>query len=339
MESIDLLVLRTARDWLTAGDRVLLATVARTWGSSPRPVGSMMALRSDGRVVGSVSGGCIEDDLIHRYTTAHGGSGLVDGPPEVVRYGVSADEAHRFGLPCGGTLELILEFNPDWRSLDELLIQLDAGRLMRRRVRLDGNPVTLEHTATPEQFSFDGEQMVNTLGPGYRLLMIGAGVLAEYLATMALFNGFKVAVCDPRPEYVQTWAVSGVERLTGMPDDVVRDFAVDLRTCIVALSHDPKLDDLALLEALQSPAFYIGAIGSRRNSQLRRERLIEHFGETETSLERLHGPIGIYIGSKTPAEIAVSVMAEILAAKNGVALSKDASVAKAKLLLERDPLM
>jgi len=330
MESIDLLVLRTARGWLAAGEQVLLATVARTWGSSPRPTGSMMALRNDGRVVGSVSGGCIEDDLIQRYTTAHGGSGLKDSAPEVVRYGVSADEAHRFGLPCGGTLELILEFNPSWQMLDELLVQLDAGQLVRRCLALDSGRVTLETTATPEQFSFDGHRMLNTLGPGYRLLMIGAGALAEYLATMALFNGFKVAVCDPRAEYIETWAVNGVERIIGMPDDVVRDFAVDLRTCIVALSHDPRLDDLALLEALHSPAFYIGAIGSRRNSQLRRERLIEHFGETQASLERLHGPIGIYIGSKTPAEIAVSVMAEILAAKNGASLPKAFSIARAK---------
>jgi xanthine dehydrogenase accessory factor len=330
MESIDLLVLRTARDWLAAGEHVLLATVARTWGSSPRPVGSMMALRNDGRVVGSVSGGCIEDDLIHRYTTAHGGGGLKQGAPEVVRYGISADEAHRFGLPCGGTLELILEFDPSWQSLDELLAQLDAGSLVRRRLALETGQVTLAPTATPELFSFDGQQMLNTLGPGYRMLMIGAGALAEYLATMALFNGFKVAVCDPRPEYMQAWAVNGVERIAGMPDDVVRDFAVDLRTCIVALSHDPKLDDLALLEALHSPAFYIGAIGSRRNSRQRRERLIEHFGETQESLERLHGPIGIYIGSKTPAEIAVSVMAQILAAKNGVSLPRETSVAGSK---------
>ena len=331
MESIDLLVLRTARDWLAAGEHVLLATVARTWGSSPRPVGSMMALRNDGRVVGSVSGGCIEDDLIHRYTTAHGGGGLKQGAPEVVRYGISADEAHRFGLPCGGTLELILEFDPSWQSLDELLAQLDAGSLVRRRLALETGQVTLAPTATPELFSFDGQQMLNTLGPGYRMLMIGAGALAEYLATMALFNGFKVAVCDPRPEYMQAWAVNGVERIAGMPDDVVRDFAVDLRTCIVALSHDPKLDDLALLEALHSPAFYIGAIGSRRNSRQRRERLIEHFGETQESLERLHGPIGIYIGSKTPAEIAVSVMAQILAAKNGVSLPRETSVAGSKV--------
>ena len=330
MESIDLLVLRTTHDWLQAGHRVLLATVARTWGSSPRPVGSMMALRNDGRVVGSVSGGCIEDDLIHRYTTAHGGPGLPLGRPEVIRYGVSADEAHRFGLPCGGTLELILEFEPAELPLQQLLDHLDQGRLMRRQLTLHSGAVSLAATATPEQFSFDGRHMINTLGPGYRILLIGAGALAEYLATMALFNGFRVAVCDPRPEHMATWAVAGVEHLKGMPDDAVRAFNADLRTCIIAVSHDPKLDDLALLEALHSPAFYIGAIGSRRNSQLRRERLIEHFGETEQSLERLHGPIGIYIGSKTPAEIAVSVMAEVLAAKNAVDLPRTVSVSTAK---------
>ncbi|WP_372820952.1 XdhC family protein [Pseudomonas parafulva] len=335
MESIDLLVLRSARDWLQAGHRVLLATVARTWGSSPRPVGSMMALRSDGRVVGSVSGGCIEDDLIHRYTTAYGGPGLPDSSPQRVRYGVTADEAHRFGLPCGGTLELILEFSPSWQSLAQLLEQLDSGQLVRRQLDLHSGAATLLPSAAPEQFSVDGEHMASTLGPGYRLLLIGAGALAEYLATMALFNGFRVSVCDPRPEYIDGWNVAGVECLVGMPDDVVRDFAPDVRTCIVAVSHDPKLDDLALLEALRGPAFYIGAIGSRRNSQQRRARLIEHFGESDASLARLHGPIGIYIGSKTPAEIAVSVMAEILAAKNGVELPGAVNVTKAKQAREQ----
>jgi len=330
MESIDLLVLRTAHDWLAAGHRVLLATVARTWGSSPRPVGSMMALRSDGRVVGSVSGGCIEDDLVHRHTSAYGGHGFTDGPPERVRYGVSADEAHRFGLPCGGTLELILEFSPSAASLQQLLTLLDSGQLVQRQLALADGAVTLTTSATPQPFDCTSQHMLNTLGPGYRMLLIGAGALAEYLATMALFNGFKVAVCDPRPEHMASWAVAGVEHLKGMPDDVVRAFRSDARTCIIAVSHDPKLDDLALLEALHGPAFYIGAIGSRRNSQLRRERLIEHFGETEHSLERLHGPIGIYIGSKTPAEIAVSVMAEVLAAKNAVALPGAVNVSQAK---------
>ncbi|WP_460418701.1 XdhC family protein [Pseudomonas sp. microsymbiont 2] len=338
MESIDLLVLRTTFDWLQAGHRVLLATVARTWGSSPRPVGSMMALRNDGRVVGSVSGGCIEDDLIHRYTTAYGGPGLPQRAPEVVRYGVSADEAHRFGLPCGGTLELILEFSPAAAALRQLLARLDDGQLMRRHLSLASGTVSLDVIAAPEQFTFDGQHMVNTLGPGYRMLLIGAGALAEYLATMALFNGFRVTVCDPRPEHMATWSVAGVEHRRGMPDDVVREFRTDLRTCIIAVSHDPKLDDLALLEALHGPAFYIGAIGSRRNSQLRRERLIEHFGETEQSLERLHGPIGIYIGSKTPAEIAVSVMAEVLAAKNAVNLPGAVSVSGAKRERDHQPL-
>ncbi len=334
MESIDLLVLRTARDWLAAGERVLLVSVARTWGSSPRPLGSMMALRNDGRVVGSVSGGCIEDDLIHRYTTAYGAAGLPEQLPEVVRYGVSADEAHRFGLPCGGTLELILEFMPAVEPLEELLALLDAGQLARRQLDLQTGQVELHRTATPEAFTFDGRSMSNTLGPGYRMLLIGAGALAEYVAVMAQFNGFQVTLCDPRPQYLETWSVPGVARIQQMPDDVVRAFAPDLRTCIIALSHDPKLDDLALLEALQSPAFYIGAIGSRRNSQNRRDRLIEHFGETEESLRRLHGPIGIYIGSKTPPEIAVSVMAEVLAAKNAVAIPNELSVSQAKELME-----
>ncbi|WP_296231999.1 XdhC family protein [Pseudomonas sp. UBA4617] len=330
MESIDLLVLRTTRDWLAAGHRALLATVARTWGSSPRPVGSMMALRNDGRVVGSVSGGCIEDDLIQRYTSAHGGPGMPEGLPQLVRYGVSADDAHRFGLPCGGTLELVLEFAPSLPQLEQLLAGLDSGNLVRRDLDLRSGQASLTATRTPELFSFDGQRLCTTLGPGYRLLLIGAGALAEYLATMALFNGFSVSLCDPRPEYTAGWNVAGVTRLTGMPDDVVRAFAPDLRSAIVAVSHDPKLDDLALLEALHSPAFYIGAIGSRRNSQLRRERLIEHFGESEASLQRLHGPIGIYIGSKTPAEIAVSVMAELLAAKNAVSLPGALSVTRAK---------
>ena len=330
MESIDLLVLRTARDWLRAGERVVLVTVARTWGSSPRPVGSMMALRNDGRVVGSVSGGCIEDDLIQRYTTANGAAGLPQQLPERVRYGVSADEAHRVGLPCGGTLELVMEFMPAMEPLEDLLARLEAGQLVRRQLDLGTGQVSLENTATPEQFSFDGQSMSSTLGPGYRMLLIGAGALAEYLAVMAQFNGFQVTLCDPRPQHLEGWSVPGVERIRAMPDDVVRAFAADVRSCIIALTHDPRLDDLALLEALQGPAFYIGAIGSRRNSQERRRRLIEHFGETAQSLQRLRGPIGLYIGSKTPPEIAVSVMAEVLAAKNAVALPDELSITQAK---------
>lgn len=340
MENLDVMVLRTLLGWRAVGRRALLATVVRTWGSSPRPVGSIMALCEDGSVVGSVSGGCIEDDLIDRHTRAYAQGGptanagkdhcIPSGPPTFVKYGVTADEAHRFGLPCGGTLELLLEYDPDPGSLATLITALEAGRLMQRTVRLADGVATLTPAAAPADLAVDAGQLTNTFGPEYRMLLIGAGQLAEYLATMALFNGFAVTVCDPREEYRGSWNVPAATVVSDMPDDVVLAFKPDRRSCVVALTHDPKLDDLALLEALNTDAFYVGGIGSRRNNEARRARMIEHFDQTEESLARLRGPIGIYIGSKTPPEIAVSVMAEILAVKNGVALPRDMEVAQAK---------
>ena len=331
MENLDVTVLRALRDWRTAGRQALLVTVVRTWGSSPRPIGSIMALCEDGAVMGSVSGGCIEDDLIARYAHPGGADALPrSGPPQFTKYGITADEAHRFGLPCGGTLELLLEFDPDGASIAALVQALDAGRLMHRRVRLGDGAVTLEATDAPADLALDGLQLTNTFGPEYRMLIIGAGQMSEYLATMAQFCGFAVSVCDPREEYRGAWSVPGVRLLTSMPDDTVAAFAPDARSCVVALTHDPKLDDLALLQALETPAFYIGAIGSRRNNAARRQRMTEHLGQTEEGLARLRGPIGIYIGSKTPPEIAVSVMAEVLAVKNGVPPPRDMDVAHVK---------
>ncbi|WP_313082352.1 XdhC family protein [Pulveribacter sp.] len=332
MENLDVTVLRALRDWRLAGRGALLATVVRTWGSSPRPVGSIMALCADGAVVGSVSGGCIEDDLIARYTQPQAADALPQGsqPPRLVKYGVSADEAHRFGLPCGGTLELLLEFDPDAGALQQLVQALDGGRLMHRRVRLADGQVQLEPADAPAELAMDAGQLVNTFGPEYRMLIIGAGQMSEYLATMALFCGFAVTVCDPREEYRGSFDVPGARLLATMPDDTVADMQPDARTCVIALTHDPKLDDLALLQALETPAFYIGAIGSRRNNAARRQRMIEHLEQTEESLARLRGPVGIYIGSKTPPEIAVSIMAEVLAVKNGVALPAGVDVAHVK---------
>ncbi|MDO9112485.1 MAG: XdhC family protein [Polaromonas sp.] len=341
MENLDVMVLRTLRDWRTAGKRALLATVVRTWGSSPRPVGSIMALCEDGAVVGSVSGGCIEDDLIYRHTQAYastsasapaqgGGNTIPSGPPTFVKYGITADEAHRFGLPCGGTLELLLEYDPDAAALAQLVQALEAGQLMQRTVRLSDGAVTLAAARAPAELSVSSVELVNTFGPEYRMLLIGAGQLTEYLATMALFSGFAVTVCDPREEYRSAWSVAGAKVLSDMPDDVVVAFKPDRRSCVIALTHDPKLDDLALLEALATDAFYVGAIGSRRNNDARHQRMAEHFGLNEAALARLRGPIGIYIGSKTPPEIAVSVMAEVLAVKNGVVLPRDMEVAQAK---------
>ena len=338
MENLDVTVLRTLRDWRIAGRRALLATVVRTWGSSPRPVGSIMALADDGAMVGSVSGGCIEDDLIARYSGSVSGdksapppiSRMPEGPPTRVKYGVSADEAQRFGLPCGGTLELLLEYAPHADSLEVLVSQLESGKLMQRTVALSDGAVQLNVADSPAALRVDAETLTNTFGPEYRMLIIGAGQLSEYLSTMAKFSGFAVTLCDPRVEHRSAWAVPGVAITTEMPDDAVLAFRPDRRSCVVALTHDPKLDDLALLEALESDAFYVGAIGSRRNAASRRERMVEHFGQTAESLSRLRGPIGIYIGSKTPPEIAVSVMAEILAVKNGVVLPREIGVGVAK---------
>jgi xanthine dehydrogenase accessory factor len=325
MESLDVRVLRDMRDWRAAGVPVLFATVVNTWGSSPRPIGSIMAISGAGKVVGSVSGGCIEDDLIANYVGQSAG-----GPPKLVRYGVTADEAHRFGLPCGGTVELLLEYDPDAGALKALLETLDEGLLARRQVDLCTGAVMLSEATRPEGLSRGETWIVNTFGPAYRMLLIGAGQLTEYLATMALFSGFEVTVCDPRSEYHRTWNVAAAKLVTEMPDDVVAAFRADSRSCIVALTHDPKLDDLALLEAARSRAFYVGAIGSRRNQAARIERLKEHFGLTSAEAGRLRGPAGIYVGSKTPAEIAVSIMAEILAVKNNVEVPAAMRVAEAK---------
>ena len=350
MDNLDVMVLRSLRDWRKSGHRALLATVVRTWGSSPLPVGSIMALCDSGSVVGSVSGGCIEDDLIDRFTKAYAnvarvGSGnssspsatasadlsqIPSGPPQHVKYGITADEAHRFGLPCGGTLELLLEFDPAPSQLEELVQRLEKGELVQRVTVLATGESHLQSSTSPQDLQIDAEKLVNTFGPEYRMLLIGAGQMTEYLATMAIFNGFAVTVCDPREEYRGAWSVAGVALSSEMPDDVVRAFAPDRRSCVIALTHDPKLDDLALLEALGSDAFYIGAIGSRRNNTARHQRMKEHFDQTDESLSRLRGPIGIYIGSKTPAEIAVSIMAEVLAVKNAVLLPRDMDVAHAK---------
>lgn len=320
MENLDLIVLRTLRDWRLQGKHAVLATVTRTWGASPRPVGSLMALCETGSVVGSVSGGCIEDDLITRFTNK---DAFLNEKGQARRpqwdcYGLSADEAHRFGLPCGGTLELLLEFNPDAHAMEQLVSQLEAGALVQRTVDLVSGAVALAPADRPSALAVTKFAMKAVFGPGYRMLLIGAGQLTEYLATMAAFSGFSVTVCDPRDEYRRGWSVPNVRFIEGMPDDAVQAMKPDQRTCVIALTHDPKLDDLALMEALLSPAFYVGAIGSRRNNTARRERLAEHFEVSGENLARLHGPVGIYIGSKTPSEIAISIMAEVVAAKNGI---------------------
>lgn len=315
MDSVDLQVLRSARDWIKSGHRVALATVVKTWGSAPRPVGALTAIRDDGMVAGSVSGGCIEDDLIALVRSGE----LMQEKPATTRYGVSAEQAQRFGLPCGGTIELVVEPLSTASGLDDLLNRVERHELVMRRLDMESGAVTVGPAGSQDRVSFDGKSLVTVHGPRWRLLLIGAGQLSKYIAQMAQALDYQVTVCDPRTEYADTWDVPGAALERGMPDDVVTGMVLDGHSAVVAVTHDPKLDDLALLEALKSPAFYVGAIGSRKNNDARRRRLAE-FDLSQAEIARLHGPVGLRIGGNTPPEIALAILAEMTAIRNGVAI-------------------
>ncbi len=317
MNSTDLSVLKAAVHWLKEGHPVAIATVVQTWGSAPRPVGSWLAIRQDGQVAGSVSGGCVEDDLIRRVQTEI----LTRDTPELVVYGVSQQEAARFGLPCGGTLRLLVEPKPELVVLEELLGSISSHQITRRTVNIANGKSTLQDGNRHDEFTYTDSEMCTTYGPRWRMVIIGAGQLSLYTADFALASDFEVIVIDPREEYAEGLNREDVAFIQGMPDDVLLEIGVDPHTAVVALTHDPKLDDMALMEALKSPAFYVGALGSCKNTQKRKERLLE-FDVSKEQVERLHGPVGLYIGALTPPEIAVSILAEVIAVKYGVPTPK-----------------
>lgn len=312
MDNLDLSVLRTAAAWRAEQRGVVLGTLTRTWGSAPRPVGSLVAVRDDGLIAGSVSGGCIEDDLVAQLRAGS----LALHAPTPLRYGVGAEEARRFGLPCGGTLELMLEPLGTQSALPALLTRLERGERVCRTLDLASGAVTLD-PARPgaDTLTLSNTQLISHHGPAWRLLIIGAGSMSDYLARMAQALDYGVTICDPREEYATGFDVAGVTLTRDMPDDMVQAFKPDGASAIVALTHDPKLDDLALMEALRSEAFYVGAIGSRVNQAKRRARLAEHFELTPAQLDRLHGPVGLNIGARTPPEIALSILAEMTAVR------------------------
>jgi len=313
MDSVDIEVLRTAETWRAAGRRVALGTIVKTWGSAPRPVGAMVAIRDDGQVVGSVSGGCVEDDLIDKVKAR----AVAAERPELITYGVTNEEATRWGLPCGGTLQLVMEPLAAHSRIPDLLARISSQQLVKRRLDMDSGRASLEPGRWQDTLEFDGRVLSTVHGPRWRLVLIGAGQLTRYLAEMARMLDYHVVVIDPREEYAAGWDLAGVPLDRGMPDDVVRELNLDGHSAVVALTHDPKLDDLALMEALKSAAFYVGAIGSKKNNDARRERLRE-FDVSDEEIARLRGPVGLYLGSKTPPEIAVAILAEMTAVRHGV---------------------
>lgn len=302
----DVCALQAARDWLAAGDSVWLATVIETYGSAPRPVGAMAALNQRGEVVGSVSGGCIEDDITdwlrRDAQVCRQGTSLV--------YGVQGDERQRLRLPCNGHLRLWLE-PAEPELLQALLHRVASGRRARRTVALSDGSSTVSEADPEEVCRLQGQTFVQVIGPTHRLVLIGASEVSRCLAPIAQSLGFAVQVVDPRHEYLSTWPHAGCELFADMPDDLLQRQPGDAHTAVVALSHDPKLDDLALIEALRQPAFYLGAMGSHATTLARKSRLAL-FDLTPESLDRLQGPVGLDLGARTPPEIAVSIAADLV---------------------------
>jgi xanthine dehydrogenase accessory factor len=321
MQAVDDEVLSQVCRWLDAGDACWLATVLETWGSSPRPVGSLFACNAGGSIVGSLSGGCVEDDLLDKLT----GGELARDRAQFFQYGISAEETEKFGLPCGGSLHIAIEpLAPDAATREHfatLRDRLAQRRWTARHVALGDGSRTLSeaHAFAPLHWDATTQTLLHTYGPRHQLFIIGAGMVSKYLAQMALQLDYQVTVCDPREHLLADFGIDRVTLVSEMPDDAVRRHANDASSAIVALTHDPRIDDMGLMEALYTPAFYVGAMGSSRTSASRRERLRE-LEVDEAALARLHAPIGLPIGSKTPPEIAIAIMAEIIAVRASAAV-------------------
>jgi xanthine dehydrogenase accessory factor len=342
-------VVHQALAWRAAGKKVALATVARTWGSSPRPAGSKLAVSDAAEFVGSVSGGCIEGAVIQEALEV-----MATGASRVLEFGVSDETAWEVGLACGGKVEVFVEaVAPEvGRGITRAVLEqlLDARRARRPVVLvtpLDGSahrlvpvvpvvplgPVapaapavdTALADAVAQVARRDQAEVIDAAGGALllephtaplRLVIVGAVHVAQPLAEMAALAGFAVTIVDPRRAFATAARFPGQALVAGWPDVALAELAPDARTAIVTLTHDPKLDDPALVAALASPAFYVGCLGSRKTHGARRVRLGTH-GVGEAALDRLHGPVGLRIGARTPAEIAVSILGEIVAALRG----------------------
>jgi xanthine dehydrogenase accessory factor len=324
-------IINKVLEWLAHERPVWLCTILRTWGSSPRPIGSMMACTLDGEIAGSISGGCIEEDFLVQLRDGSLKSRHdEEGRPFVVKYGITAEQAARLRLPCGGQLHVLLEYLAPGPQLlqvfTELVERLEAHQRVSRRVDLHNGRISVEHQEAADAVVLTDDLLQHSLSPRYKLLLLGAGDVARYVAEMALALEYEVTLCDPRPDYLGNWHVEGVHVTAELPDDVVREHFSDPYSGVIALAHDPRVDDMALMEALKTEAFYVGAMGSDRTSASRRARLPE-LGLSQEEIARLHAPIGLPIGSKTPAEIAISVMAQVTAVRHANDIRDSGAVA------------
>jgi len=326
-------VLETARRWIAGDGRVALATVVATWGSAPVPVGGQMAIAADGRFEGSVSGGCIENDVILAAEEVLG-----SGRPALLEFGVSDETAWRAGLPCGGRIKVMVErlAAGDAGLLDTMIAARTSrkGLVLRTRLR-DGRREVFESRArAPDDIrarfgsgesalveAEEGEAFVHAIVPPARVIVVGAGHIGQMLAQLVRIAGYELIVLDPRDAYASPERLPGVDLVTEWPQDALPRIGLDPFTAVVALAHVGHIDDEALKLALKSDCLYVGALGSRRNHAKRVERL-QAAGLSDAEIARIHAPIGIDIGAESPPEIAVSIMAEIIAAVRGGAAAR-----------------
>jgi len=307
MQSLELDVLTHLAQWLSARQDCWLCTIVQTTGSSPRPVGTLLATTGT-TTVGTLSGGCVEEDLLERLP----GDNLGDRPT-LVEYGIAPEDNERLGLPCGGRLTILVQkLNTDrdrvW--VDAAVAAIGRRQLATRELDMGTGETQLRPTDRHDPVTLSDQRLVQTFGPRMRMLLVGAGQLAQVLSSLALAMNFDVLVTDPRESVLDQWEGPDVPLLRGLPDDVVLERANDRHSLVITLTHDPRIDDMALMEALDSDAWYVGALGSVRTTRERLSRL-RKLGLSEEALGRLHAPVGLPIGSKTPWEIAVAIMAEV----------------------------
>lgn len=313
-------ICETALAWHRAGQGAVLATVVQTWGSAPRPVGSQLAISATGEIAGSVSGGCVEGAVVVEAMDA-----LADGQARILEYGVSDDEAFAVGLACGGKIRVMVE--PVGAALSEgLLAGICARRAQRMPLAYVVDTVTWDHRLAgvddaalgadiadrfrSDKSGFAGDIFIGIHNPPLRMVVVGAVHIAQPLMQIARLAGFDALLVDPREAFAAAARFPGETIVHDWPDEALKDFGLDGRTAVVTLTHDPKLDDPAIETALVSDVFYLGCLGSTRTHAKRVERL----GARDLSpqqLNRIHAPVGLSIGAKSPAEIAISIMAEI----------------------------
>lgn len=313
MRNSDLNTLQQGAEWLSQGHEIRLISIVEVSGATPRPIGSIAIISDQGHIAGSVSGGCVEEELLDSLVKKNSDT------PQLIDYGLPKNGVKFRGLPCGSRMQLLVTRLQDFEQLNSWI-----DILKRRKVALYTHDLISGESqigVVPKALPFryiPNQSISHYFGPSWRMFLIGANEISYQLAQIALTLDYDVEVCDPRVSYQDAWDLPNVKLTQQMPDEFVCQMKPDSRTVAVALAHDPRVDDFALIEALKSDCFYVGALGSLQTSQKRKKRLAEFL--TDSELQRLHGPVGLDIGSRTPSEISISILAEITALRNNKTL-------------------